>query len=100
MTGCISATLGRARTAQKAHFAPICPDAAVGDRDQGRAARESAAAWLDAGAGRAFHGTLSWKLVTPQPPNKRNRPMTWKAPKIVEIALGGEINCYACARVA
>ncbi len=25
--------------------------------------------------------------------------MAWKAPKIVEIALGGEINCYACASV-
>jgi coenzyme PQQ precursor peptide PqqA len=23
--------------------------------------------------------------------------MTWKTPKIVEIALGAEINCYACA---
>jgi len=25
--------------------------------------------------------------------------MTWKTPKIVEVALGGEINCYACARL-
>ncbi|WP_184805136.1 pyrroloquinoline quinone precursor peptide PqqA [Nitrospirillum iridis] len=25
--------------------------------------------------------------------------MTWKTPKIVEIALGMEINCYACADV-
>jgi coenzyme PQQ precursor peptide PqqA len=25
--------------------------------------------------------------------------MAWHTPKIVEIALGGEINCYACARV-
>jgi len=25
--------------------------------------------------------------------------MTWNTPKVVEIALGGEINCYACARV-
>jgi len=23
--------------------------------------------------------------------------MTWNTPKIVEIALGAEINCYACA---
>jgi len=23
--------------------------------------------------------------------------MNWKTPKIVEIALGAEINCYACA---
>jgi len=25
--------------------------------------------------------------------------MSWKAPKIAEIPLGGEINSYACARV-
>uniref|UniRef100_A0A8J4H8V1 Coenzyme PQQ synthesis protein A n=1 Tax=Acidicaldus sp. TaxID=1872105 RepID=A0A8J4H8V1_9PROT len=25
--------------------------------------------------------------------------MAWKTPKIVEIALGAEINCYACAEV-
>lgn len=24
-------------------------------------------------------------------------PMAWKTPKIVEIALGAEINSYACA---
>lgn len=26
-------------------------------------------------------------------------PMTWKTPKIVEIALGAEINCYVCAEL-
>ena len=25
------------------------------------------------------------------------RAMSWKAPKVVEIALGAEINSYACA---
>jgi coenzyme PQQ precursor peptide PqqA len=25
--------------------------------------------------------------------------MAWKSPKIVEIALGCEINCYACAEI-
>jgi len=25
--------------------------------------------------------------------------MSWKTPKIVEIALGAEINCYACAEL-
>jgi coenzyme PQQ precursor peptide PqqA len=25
--------------------------------------------------------------------------MTWKTPKIVEIALGAEINSYACAEM-
>jgi coenzyme PQQ precursor peptide PqqA len=29
----------------------------------------------------------------------RSPVMTWKAPKIAEIPLGGEINSYACARV-
>ncbi len=28
---------------------------------------------------------------------ERRPPMSWKAPKIVEIALGAEINSYACA---
>jgi coenzyme PQQ precursor peptide PqqA len=27
------------------------------------------------------------------------RLMSWKTPKIVEIALGAEINCYACAEL-
>jgi coenzyme PQQ precursor peptide PqqA len=25
--------------------------------------------------------------------------MSWKTPKIVEVSLGGEINCYACAKL-
>jgi len=25
--------------------------------------------------------------------------MAWKTPKFVEIALGAEINCYACAEL-
>jgi len=25
--------------------------------------------------------------------------MSWKTPKIIEIALGAEINCYACAEL-
>jgi coenzyme PQQ precursor peptide PqqA len=27
------------------------------------------------------------------------RFMSWKTPRIVEIALGAEINCYACAEL-
>ncbi len=27
-------------------------------------------------------------------------PMTWKTPKIVELVLGAEINCYACAELS
>jgi coenzyme PQQ precursor peptide PqqA len=30
-------------------------------------------------------------------PFRRRRPMAWKKPKIVEIAVGMEINSYACA---
>ena len=29
--------------------------------------------------------------------NKREAPMAWKAPKIVEVPVGMEINMYACA---
>jgi len=25
--------------------------------------------------------------------------MSWKTPKFIEIALGAEINCYACAEI-
>lgn len=28
---------------------------------------------------------------------RQEENMSWKTPKIVEIALGAEINCYACA---
>jgi coenzyme PQQ precursor peptide PqqA len=30
----------------------------------------------------------------------RRRLMAWKTPKIREIALGAEINCYACAELS
>ncbi|HET8995872.1 MAG TPA: pyrroloquinoline quinone precursor peptide PqqA [Acetobacteraceae bacterium] len=33
-----------------------------------------------------------------RPHNPEDRIMAWTTPKIVEVALGGEINCYACAR--
>jgi len=29
----------------------------------------------------------------------RSFMMAWKTPKIVEVALGAEINCYACAEL-
>jgi coenzyme PQQ precursor peptide PqqA len=32
-------------------------------------------------------------------PFRRRRPMAWKKPRIVEIAVGMEINSYACAVV-
>jgi coenzyme PQQ precursor peptide PqqA len=31
--------------------------------------------------------------------NRETRNMAWKSPKIVEVALGGEINSYVCARL-
>jgi coenzyme PQQ precursor peptide PqqA len=30
-------------------------------------------------------------------PNLKEENMTWNAPKIVEVAVGMEINMYACA---
>jgi len=38
-----------------------------------------------------------WAICCPH--NPEDSTMAWTAPKIVEVALGGEINCYACARV-
>jgi coenzyme PQQ precursor peptide PqqA len=31
-------------------------------------------------------------------PTEENE-MSWKTPTIIEIALGAEINCYACAEL-
>jgi coenzyme PQQ precursor peptide PqqA len=39
-------------------------------------------------------GTAVWPLL-----KTGGNVMSWKTPKIVEIALGMEINCYACAEV-
>jgi len=36
------------------------------------------------------HTSINWV-------NKEGTRMSWKSPKIVEIALGAEINSYACA---
>jgi coenzyme PQQ precursor peptide PqqA len=35
--------------------------------------------------------------ATVRPRYRMEAWMTWKTPKIVEIAVGAEINCYACA---
>jgi coenzyme PQQ precursor peptide PqqA len=32
-------------------------------------------------------------------PHLESMVMAWKTPKIVEVALGAEINCYACAEL-
>jgi coenzyme PQQ precursor peptide PqqA len=35
--------------------------------------------------------------LRPNHHHEGNIPMAWKTPKLVEIALGAEINSYACA---
>lgn len=30
---------------------------------------------------------------------QRRRDMNWKTPRVIEIAVGMEINCYACAEI-
>jgi coenzyme PQQ precursor peptide PqqA len=32
-------------------------------------------------------------------PSIGGQNMAWKTPKIIEVALGAEINCYACAEI-
>jgi len=32
---------------------------------------------------------LNWEVIV----------MAWKSPKVIEIAVGMEINCYACAEL-
>jgi coenzyme PQQ precursor peptide PqqA len=44
---------------------------------------------LDRPIGRIFRNLMSGGTVA----------MSWKTPKVVEIALGAEINSYACAEV-
>ena len=34
-----------------------------------------------------------------EPRNSEERTMAWKTPKIAEISVGMEINCYACAEL-
>jgi coenzyme PQQ precursor peptide PqqA len=31
--------------------------------------------------------------------SKRGETMAWKTPKITEVSVGMEINCYACAEL-
>jgi coenzyme PQQ precursor peptide PqqA len=42
----------------------------------------------------AWLAKVSW---LPKEPRKEVLFMSWKSPKVVEIALGAEINSYACA---
>ena len=48
---------------------------------------------------RRWHGVSEESLAFRPTHNRRITAMAWNTPKLVEIALGGEINCYACARV-
>jgi coenzyme PQQ precursor peptide PqqA len=29
----------------------------------------------------------------------KEKPMSWNTPRVIEIAVGMEINCYACADI-
>jgi coenzyme PQQ precursor peptide PqqA len=40
---------------------------------------------------------FSAKILNEEKPNLGGNSMTWKAPKIVELRVGMEINMYACA---
>jgi coenzyme PQQ precursor peptide PqqA len=51
-------------------------------------------ACLNAPASKACNGG---KTHLSMPPNLKEENMTWNAPKIVEVAVGMEINMYACA---
>ena len=46
-----------------------------------------------------FRERRCYRLV-PRNTNMTEENMAWKTPKIVEIALGAEINSYACAGVS
>jgi coenzyme PQQ precursor peptide PqqA len=37
------------------------------------------------------------RLISQHP---KEHPMIWTTPKVTEIAVGMEINCYACAEIA
>jgi coenzyme PQQ precursor peptide PqqA len=39
------------------------------------------------------------KLPRPKRNTAQEETMLWKKPRIVEVAVGQEINCYACAEM-
>jgi coenzyme PQQ precursor peptide PqqA len=41
------------------------------------------------------HSRRSYCFVS----NNKERDMAWKTPRVIEIAVGMEINCYACAEL-
>ncbi len=38
-------------------------------------------------------------IATGQSTTREEHPMSWKKPRIVEVSVAMEINCYACAEV-
>ena len=40
-------------------------------------------------------GSAAWAIAT----QLKENIMAWKTPKIAEISVGMEINCYACAEL-
>jgi coenzyme PQQ precursor peptide PqqA len=46
---------------------------------------------------RSLRKTQRWETHVSIPQIEEEENMTWNAPKIVEVAVGMEINMYACA---
>jgi coenzyme PQQ precursor peptide PqqA len=47
-------------------------------------------------------GIVEWAGAPTAPEPKtswRNRKMAWTTPRVIEISVGMEINCYACAEI-
>jgi coenzyme PQQ precursor peptide PqqA len=42
---------------------------------------------------------VNGRASVPQGNENGETAMTWTAPKVVEISVGMEINCYACAEL-
>jgi len=39
------------------------------------------------------------RLLTLSSRCNKETPMSWKTPSVIEVAVGMEINCYACADI-
>jgi coenzyme PQQ precursor peptide PqqA len=55
------------------------------------------AAWDQSSSG--CHSLRDGNDAVPDSQYRWSKFMPWNTPKIVEIALGAEINCYACAEL-
>jgi coenzyme PQQ precursor peptide PqqA len=73
-----------ARIAQRGEFIPHCNISGPGFRSE-------RFRW------RTFHSSLVYMGGRSSSGSTRRAKMAWKAPKIVEVPVGMEINMYACA---